>query len=167
MKIKTNLIVSLILAIVVSFFIIRYMRSEESLNELLTKTELSNLNGVTLDKNELKGKVLILAYFQTWCSDCAKEQPELLKLQEKFGAENLKIMMISDEPVDLILQFKAKFQSPLDFFKSSNALKSIGIKKFPTTYLIDKEGNTKVMRVEGINWYTPETIATIEQLLAQ
>ncbi len=143
------------------------MRSEEGLNELLTKTELSNLNGVTLDKNDLKGKVLIMAYFQTWCSDCAKEQPELLQLQEKFGSDKLKVMMISDEPTDLILQFKAKFQSPLDFFQSSKKLKSIGIKKFPTTYLIDKKGETKEMRIEGIHWYTPETVATIEQLLAE
>lgn len=167
MKIKTNIIVSVLLALVVSSFIINYMRSEKSLNELLVKTELTNINGIAVNKDELRGQVMILAYFQTWCSDCAKEQPELLKLQEKFGSDKLKIMMISDEPLDKVIGFKAFFRSPLDFYISSKKLKSIGIQKFPTTYLIDKEGKIRDMRVEGIHWYTPETISTIEQLLAQ
>lgn len=164
---KTRVIISLILALIVTVIISRAMNSSESLDKLLKKASITNLNGVALDKSELEGKVVILSFFQTWCSDCAKEQPELTKLQNQFG-DKIKILYVSDEPVELIKSFREKFSSELNFYHTDKALKKVGIaKKFPTTYLIDPKGEVKLVKVEGIHWYTPETIAMIEQMLAQ
>lgn len=164
---KTRVIISLVLALIVTVIISKAMNSPDSLEKLLKKAAITNLNGVALDKSELEDKVVILSYFQTWCSDCAKEQPELTKLQDKFG-NRIKILYVSDEPFELIQSFREKFSSELNFYHTDKALKKEGIaKKFPTTYLIDPKGEVKLVKVEGIHWYTPETIAMIEQMLAQ
>lgn len=167
MSVKKNIIISLLLAFVITGFIVKKMRKQDSLETLLKKTELTNLNGEILKAKTLKKKVVIISFFQTWCGDCVKEQPDLLKLKEKFG-DQIEILMISDEPIDLMLKFKEKFNSGLNFYHSSAKLKpDMGVGAYPTTYLFNKDGEEKIKKVEGINWYTPEVITMIEQSLAQ
>ena len=167
MSVKKNIVISLLLAVVITGFIVNKMKKVDSLETLLKKTELTNLSGEVLKTKDIKKKVVIISFFQTWCGDCVKEQPDLLKLKEKFG-DQLEVLMISDEPSDLIQKFKEKFNSGLNFYHSSAKLKpDMGVSAYPTTYLFDKKGLEKIKKVEGINWYTPEVIAMIEQSLAQ
>lgn len=162
MKLKTNLILSLLLATIVSFVLIRKSRTDEK-HELPVLTSAEH---VVFDQGSLKGKVVIASYFQTWCSDCVKEQPDLQKLQDHFGKDKLTVLMISDEPHEKIAAFKTMFGSQLGFYKSASGLKQdLGIKAFPTTFLLDRKGKVKLKKVEGIHWYTPEIIAKIDELL--
>jgi len=163
MKMKTNIIISIILAIIVTFFIASKMKKPKL---PLLKTELTNLQNQKFDANTLKNKVFIISYFQTWCGDCVKEQPELLKLKQRFG-DSIAILMVSDEGIEKITAFKARFNSQLDFYNSSKTLKSIDIARYPTTFLINKEGKTIDVRVEGINWFSNETIKTVSQLVKE
>lgn len=164
MKIKTNVIVSLALAAVVTYLLVR----KPSKDELHAIPDLLQLDGTTVTAKDLKGKVCIVSYFQTWCSDCVKEQPELQKLQQRFGSDSLLVLMVSDEPPEKIAAFKAQFQSNLKFYHTSVSLKKdLGIKGFPTTYLLNKQSIVEDMKIEGINWYTDETIAQISSLLRQ
>ncbi len=163
MKIKTNIAISILLALIATYFIAAKMRKPKS---PLLKTELTDLQNQKFDANTLKNKVFIVSYFQTWCSDCVKEQPELLKLKQKFG-DSIEILMVSDEGIEKIAGFKAKFNSQLNFYNSSKMLKSIGIARFPTTYLMNKKGNTIDVRVEGINWFSAETVATVSKLVKE
>jgi thiol-disulfide isomerase/thioredoxin len=128
---------------------------------------LTDMQGKNFDAETLKGKVYILSYFQTWCGDCVKEQPQLQKLQDRFGADKLQILMVSDEPAEKIAAFRTRFASGLDFYHTDVALKGpeIGVKAYPTTYLISKKGKVEEVKVEGINWYTDDMIALIEKLL--
>ena|GEM_PF-1445626 len=162
MKLKTNLILSLLLATIVSFVLIRKSRTGgEHVMPVLT-----GMDNAVLDVKSLKGKVVIVSYFQTWCSDCVKEQPDLQKLQDHFGKDKLTVLMVSDEPVEKITAFKTMFGSQLGFYKSASGLKQdLGIRAFPTTFLLDRSGKVKLKKVEGIHWYTPEIIQTIDKLL--
>ena len=54
---------------------------------------LNDLEGSPLVFSELKGKVIILNFFTTWCTYCKIEMPDLLKLQEKYG-EELQVILI-------------------------------------------------------------------------
>ena len=167
MKIKTNLIISLFLASVATFLIVKFMNKNTTSapENPFFLSKLVDLEGNNFDPNQLKESVFVVSYFQTWCSDCVKEQPELLKLESHFKGQNFKVLMVSDEPIDLITKFKEKFQSQLSFYQLQVPIKSIGISRFPTTYLIDKNGVVQEVKVEGINWYTPEIIEKVTQLL--
>jgi peroxiredoxin len=167
MKIKTNLIISLVLAVISTVIIVKFMNKKTNSapeNPFFT-SKLIDLEGNNLDPKQLKETVFVVSYFQTWCSDCVKEQPELLKLENHFKGQNFKVLMVSDEPIELITKFKEKFQSQLSFYQLQMPIKSIGISRFPTTYLIDKNGVVQEVKVEGINWYTPEIIEKVSQLL--
>ena len=162
-KLKTNLVLSIILALICTYFIVNRIRKTDA-PEL---PPLSTLDGRHFDAQELDGKVYIISYFQTWCSDCAKEQPQLQQLQERFGRDKLRVLMVSDEPVSKIDTFRTRFRSGLDFYHTSVPLKGpeIGVKHFPTTYLISKKGEVKEVKVEGINWYTEKIIKLVDRLI--
>jgi peroxiredoxin len=167
MKLKTNLIFSLVLALTATFFIVKFMKKNATSapENPFFVSKLIDLEGNTFDPNQLKESVFVVSYFQTWCSDCVKEQPELLKLETHFKGQNFKVLMVSDEPTELLVKFKEKFQSQLSFYQLQVPIKSIGISRFPTTYLIDKNGIVQEVKVEGINWYTTEIIEKVSQLL--
>jgi thiol-disulfide isomerase/thioredoxin len=162
-KLKTNLILSIVLALIVTYFVVDRSRKTKA----PALPPLKYLDGKIFDPKKLEGKVYIMSYFQTWCSDCAKEQPQLQKLQEHFGKDKLEILMISDEPVGKIDTFRHFFHSGLDFYQSSMKLKSkeVGVKKFPTTYLISKQGQVEEVKVEGINWYNDKMIDLVGKLV--
>lgn len=150
---------SLILAAIVSFFIIRHMRS----TTIPDIPELIALDGSKFDKGTLKDKVYIISFFQTWCSDCVKEQPELKKLIDHFGSDKLEVLLVSDEPMEKLKAFSDKFSSGLKILRTPKSLKGdLGVRAFPTTYLFSKEGKMLIKKVEGIDWYNSEIIDMID-----
>ena len=161
MKIKTNIILSLVLATAVTVIVIANNRKSEA----FVKPTLRTLDSVQAGQDLFKNKVVIVSYFQTWCGDCVKEQPELLQLKQRFK-DSLNVLMVSDESMAKMTAFKARFQSNLDFYQSAQKLKAeLGVTAYPTTYLLDKKGNVLLKKVEGIQWYTPEVIAMIQSAL--
>ena len=153
-NLKPIVAISLLLVVLISFFVVRNRRS----GAVPVLPEMTSLDGQSFDPASLKNKVYILSYFQTWCGDCVKEQPQLQQLKQHFG-DNLEILMVSDEPVEKLKQFKAKFDAGLTIYHTKKSLKGdLGVRAFPTTYLFSKDGKMLVKKVEGINWYNSEII---------
>lgn len=113
---------------------------------------------------DFKGKVVIVTYFQSWCRDCRLELPELMELQKHFG-EQLKVLVITDESFDISNKVKGYLKIDLPFYKSEKKLKEIGIRRFPTTYLLNKKGEVEEAKVEGVDWYNDEMIKKIDKLI--
>jgi thiol-disulfide isomerase/thioredoxin len=113
-----------------------------------------------------KGNVIIVACFQTWCVDCARETPVLHELAQKIASPNFKVLYVSDEPVEKIKNFQQRFgASNILFTQSSKTMEQMGIAVFPTTYLIDKKGTVIKTKLEGYDWLQEES--TIKKLLAE
>ena len=126
---------------------------------------LLNLDSSKVPQIFGKHKILIVSYFQTWCGDCVKEQPQLLQLKQRYK-DTIEVLMVSDEPIIKISAFKSRFQSNLNFYQSTQKLKAdLGVSAYPTTYLLDKKGKILLKKVEGIQWYTPEVMGLINQAI--
>lgn len=121
------------------------------------KTTLKDENGNMFSIQDAKNTVVMVSFFQSWCGDCRREQPELEALQQAVGGEDkLKIFLVSDEDWSKINTVKASTKTKLEFFQSEKPLKEIGIRRFPTTYLLNKKGEVVEAKVEGIHWNTKE-----------
>ncbi|MFN8295801.1 MAG: TlpA disulfide reductase family protein [Chitinophagales bacterium] len=127
------------------------------------KSVLRDEKNTTVSINDFKGNVLIVTYFQSWCTACRQELIELMKLQDYFG-NGLKVIVITDESFDISNQVKANLKIDLLFLKTDKTLKEIGIRRFPTTYLLDKKGDVVESKVEGIHWYNDKIIKEIDDL---
>lgn len=126
------------------------------------KISLKNESGITTMTSDFKGKYVLLSYFQTWCGDCINELEDIDALQTKVGKDKLKVMMVSDEPWQKIIRFKEKHCNTLDYYQSVETLNSQNIHIFPTTYLLDKDGNVLISKIQSFDWSSNEVLEKIK-----
>ena len=116
--------------------------------------------------NDLKGNVVIVSFFQTWCGPCIQEMYVFDEMVASIHSSNLKILCISDEDDELINMLKSRFTSGnILFAHSIKSLSSLGIHVYPTTYLLNKKGEVIQSKLEGYNWGLEKE--AIEKLLSE
>jgi len=116
--------------------------------------KLKNVNGDIFRLNDLKGKVVLINFWGTWCAPCRVEIPDFIKLNNKYQAQGLEIVGItlqSGEPAD-ILNFMEKWGmnytilTDISNHETEQVTRLFGevtgrpITGVPTTFLIDREG---------------------------
>lgn len=106
---------------------------------------------------DLRGNVLLVSCYQTWCIDCARETPVINELAGVIHSEKFKVIYISDEEAGKVNAFRQRFASDKILFTQYPAgLGSIGIRAFPTTFLLNKKGTVVKTKVEGYDWLKEE-----------
>ena len=108
---------------------------------------LKTPDGKTVKLSDFKGKYLILDFWASWCPDCRKDAPNLVRMYDKFhkrGFEFLGISFDTDKEAwkKAIKQYGIAYRqvSELKKFHDTDISKAYGVKWIPSMYLIDKEG---------------------------
>jgi peroxiredoxin len=113
------------------------------------EVKFSALSGETFSTSELRGKVVLVNFWATYCGPCIKEMPEVVEAHRKFSArgyETIAVAVRRDDP-ERVAQFAAKHALPFKVaIDSSGELgREFGnVRITPTVFLIDKNG--KVLR---------------------
>lgn len=116
--------------------------------------------------NEYKGNVVIVSCYQTWCSDCARETPVINELAAKLQSDKFKVLYISNEEEAKVSGFRQRFPSDnITYLKSESSMEDLGIKAFPTTFLLNKNGEVIKTKLEGYDWLQEEE--AIKKMLAE
>ncbi len=105
---------------------------------------LKHLNGGICRMADLRGKVVVLNFFATWCGPCRQEIPDFVRLYEKFRDKGLEIIGVSlDQEGEAVLRPFVKHYGityPIVLGTREVVLDYGGIKGIPTTFLIDHNG---------------------------
>lgn len=125
------------------------------------ENNLVNEEGEAVKISDFKGQYVLLSYFQTWCGSCIQELPGIDALKMRIGKDKLKVLMISDEEMIKILRFKEKYCNTLDYYQSAQPLKDLNIRVFPTTYLLDQNGNVILSKINYFDWNKEEVYELI------
>ena len=127
---------------------------------------LKSIDGKTIDTKELKGDVLFINLWYTACAPCMAEMPALNRLAGEYNNKNVAFIGITtDTKQTLDSDFFPKHQ--LDFSIIADAttiIEKIGMTGFPTTYIVDKNGNVADAWIGG---YTDEKAETAAYLKAK
>jgi cytochrome c-type biogenesis protein len=106
--------------------------------------------------SDYKGKVVFLNFWATWCPPCNKEMPDIEALYQEYNLNQDEVVFIgvtnpksdaypnnSDEEKDKIIAFLEEkgYTFPTVFDETGELLQNYQISAFPTTFMIDKEGN--------------------------
>ena len=106
--------------------------------------------------SDYKGKVVFLNFWATWCPPCVREMPDIEKIYKEYGENNEDVIILgvanpsssaypnnADESKEDIIAFldDNNYSFPVVFDETGDLLREYYINAFPTTFLIDKNGN--------------------------
>jgi peroxiredoxin len=105
---------------------------------------IAPLEGEELDLTDLRGRVVLINFFATWCGPCRAEMPDLEKLWNEFGEhDQFRMYVIArEESADIVREFNEtrRFTFPLAADPDRVAFAGFAEESIPRTYLIDREG---------------------------
>ena len=108
--------------------------------------ELKDLTGKTISSEGLKGQVVLIDFWATWCAPCRKSMPELQALHEKYASRGFSVLGVSiDEGgTSKVKKFVAgaKISYPIAMDSDRTpAWDAFRVKAVPAAFLIDRQGN--------------------------
>ncbi len=107
---------------------------------------LTKLEGQQLRLSELRGRVVMLNFWATWCGPCRAEIPELNAMQKDLKDQGLTIIGVSwDDTVEGVREFQQELPQDYTILLNGEGVQSLfgGIPSLPTTYLIDRDGRIR------------------------
>ncbi len=131
---------------------------------------LRRLDGDTLRLSDLRGKVVFVNIWATWCPPCRQEVPSMVRLYERFRDRGLEIVAVSeDRDPEAVRRFVARYRVPFPVVMDRDkavyrAYRATGV---PETHLIDKQGRVVRSVIGGFDWEAPEVVAAVASLLAR
>ncbi len=137
-------------------------------NPVAPKLKLLDMDGKPVDLEQLKGKVVLVNFWATWCPPCRREMPSLQRLWKKLGASKLQIVAVNvGEDAETVLGFMGTLDEsptfPIVFDKDSATLRAWPVRGLPTTFLIDKKGRIAYRAIGGRHFDSPENIRFITE----
>jgi peroxiredoxin len=124
---------------------------------------LNDLAGKSWKLSELKGKVVLLNFWATWCPPCNRELPDLEALYRKYGEQGLVVLAVSDEEAGKVQPFirKQKFTYPVLLDPGRKVNELFEIEGIPKSFIYDREGKIVAQAIDM------RTRHQFEELLAQ
>lgn len=102
-----------------------------------------NMPGSTqsLNPEHLKGRLVLLEFWATWCGPCRDSIPHLIELKKKYEPKGMLLVALSDEPKSKVGPFVEKYKMPYVIGGGAKAtLQKYGINSLPTAVLIGPDG---------------------------
>ncbi len=122
---------------------------------------LKDLEGKDISLNDLKGKVVFVNFWATWCGPCQDEIPTLIDLQNQYASKGFTVVGIAmdEEGKSVVAPFVAKelydvkgqklhINYPILLGTDEASDKFGGILGYPTSFLISRNG-TEMMKFQG------------------
>jgi len=104
--------------------------------------QFAKLDGGQLRLSELRGRVVVLNFWATWCIPCRSEIPVLNSMQKAMDAQGLTIVGVSyDDTADLIQEFQKDLKQEYTVVLGGKEVGGqLPASPLPTTYIIDRQG---------------------------
>ena len=129
---------------------------------------LPDLTGKVVRMDDLRGKVVVLNLWATWCKPCIEEMPTLDALARKMGGRDFVLLAISEDenPQNVRPWIEERgLAFPVLLDEHANVGAALGITGYPETFIVDRTGRIVHHHVGYRDWSTPEMVAALERLM--
>jgi peroxiredoxin len=167
-KIFSGGVLALALSVVVIFAMPSYRQGEPAIAGRRADDFAFELNGHPAHLSDLRGKVVVLNFWATWCPPCVAEIGELNALQRDISGRGGTVLGISvDEDADAYERFLRDHNVPFPNYRdpSKKIAERYGTAMYPETYIIDTGGRIARKIVGEQDWGDPQLATYVESLL--
>ena len=129
---------------------------------------LKLVDGGTVRLSSLKGKVVFLNFWATWCPPCRIEMPSMEALYQHFRNSGLEFVAVDiGEDKNYVAAFikRMNINFPVALDEDSSVAENYGISVIPTTFIVGKDGNIIIEKTGSRDWHTPEIINAFDLLI--
>ncbi len=111
---------------------------------------LTDLNGKTWTLSQLKGKVVLVNFWATWCPPCRKEMPDLQALYDRYKEQGFVILAISDETADKVTPFlkEHNISYPVMLDEGGKINKLFVVDGIPKSFVYNREGRLVAQSID-------------------
>lgn len=115
---------------------------------------VTTIDGKTISMDSLRGKVVLVNFWATWCPPCRAEIPDLVALQKKYADKVVVLGLSEDEgSPDGVRRFAEQFEINYPIAMVTPEIQKFfpGVNGLPTTFVIDPQGRTVQKHVGLLN----------------
>lgn len=157
--------------IAIGFFILRHQHGPgiTTVGSMAPDIELIDINKNTLKISELKGSVVFINFWATWCESCVDELPSI-EMLFRYLSGNPKFKLITilykDNGYSISSYMRENgYTFPVYLNPDGSAAKDFGITGVPETFIIDKKGILRKKIIGPADWNSPLAIEALQNLL--
>ena len=131
---------------------------------------ISDTKGKMWTLSELRGQVVFVNIWATWCPPCVKEMPAMQELNSSLPPDKFKMLAIlfNDAPAmaeNLVAKLNLTFPILID--PQNMAARSYGLTGVPETFIIDKQGVLREKFIGPVEWNSPNARQMIMKYIAE
>jgi peroxiredoxin len=130
--------------------------------------EVATLERVTLRLSDLRGKVVFVNFWATWCEPCKEEMPAMERLHQRFRDRGLVVVAMSvDAQVSRVRPFVREhgFTFPVGLDSRMTVANLYTVRALPSTFIIDRQGRLASLAMGPRDWDGPAARALFESML--
>ena len=130
--------------------------------------QLEDTKGNKVSLEDLRGKVVLVNFWATWCPPCRAEMPSMEKLYEAMAGDDFVMLAINAEENgrNVVPDFLKKTPHNVTILYDDQGVVQhlYGVYKFPESFVIRKDGIIDDKVIGALDWAHPETIAYFKEL---
>ena len=131
--------------------------------------KLKTVDNQEIDLAALKGRMVIVNFWATWCGPCIAEMPSLQALGTRLGAKNAVILGVNyHESPQRISDFQAKHLVTFPLLRDpwQEASGAWQVRVLPTTFIVDASGALRYRVVGEVDWGSKDVADRLKKILA-
>jgi peroxiredoxin len=131
---------------------------------------LKTLNGGSVSLADLRGKVVMVHFWATWCPPCVEEIPTLDKLYRQLMGKDFMMLAVSeDEDGAAVASFlqQNRLNLPVLLDTGSDVARLYGTYKLPETYIVDRQGVVRYKAIGPRDWTDPASLQILQGFIEE
>jgi thiol-disulfide isomerase/thioredoxin len=133
-----------------------FVKAQVAVGDIAPEISLRNPQDSLLSLSSLRGKVVLLDFWASWCAPCRAANPGVVRLYNKYKSKGFEVLGVSiDSKKEAWL--KAVAQDRIQYKQvndpagwNSPVAENYGINQIPTSFLLDKEGKVIAIDLAGV-----------------